>query len=251
MRGNRLYYEHGWSTPDGALNMAARYRNYDAAKSQAEYDEFYASGDFRQFPRAESAFVRALVRRYDLAAGASALDVGCGTGKYAGYLAKSDLNATGIDLSPQAIRVARERFPECTFDVGNAEQLPVPEGSFDLVFSSGLSLLNEPDLSVLRPLMEHMVSRAKPGGLIVLVKTTGLTGRQAKKNTRLDHTLGALRGLLELPGVEVLDAGATYPQAFQILGRLAFRRPISAVSKLVTRVTGVPVRACVIARRLA
>ncbi len=229
--------------------MKDRYARYDPVETREEYDRFYESGDFKQFPRAEGAFVRALARKFKLARGSTAVDVGCGTGKYASYLAGAGLEATGVDLSPQAIRVARERFPECSFEVGDAEKLPFEDASFDVVFSSGLSLLNEPDLSVLRPLMEHMVAKVRPGGHVILVKTTGLTGRRSKKNTRMDHDLAALRSLLELPDVEVLHASATYPQAFQVLGRLAFGRPITVLSKLVSRATGVPTRACIVGRR--
>ncbi len=229
--------------------MGSRYQRYDAEKTREQYDEFYQGGDFRQFPRAEQAFVKALVRRFGFEAGSKALDVGCGTGKYASYLAAAGLEATGVDLSAQAIKVAAQRFPNCTFQVADAEQLPFDDGAFDVVFSSGLSLLNEPDLSALEPLMRHMVAKARPGGHVVIVKTTGLTGRQSKKNTRMDHTLDGMRWLLEVPGCEVIHVSATYPQAFQVLGRGGFGAPITGVSRLVSRVSGIPVRACVVARR--
>jgi trans-aconitate methyltransferase len=70
------------------------------------------------------------------------LDVGCGDGKITAEIASRVKNgsAVGIDLSPEMIRFAQERFPSrtnsnLTFLAQNAEQLSV-RGPFDVIFSS-------------------------------------------------------------------------------------------------------------------
>jgi ubiquinone/menaquinone biosynthesis C-methylase UbiE len=76
------------------------------------------------------------------------LDVGCGTGE---HLAKFELmgahpeNLVGIDLMPDRIRKAKEQFPRLTFHLANAESLPFPGGSFDLIIVSTVfsSILND------------------------------------------------------------------------------------------------------------
>lgn len=59
------------------------------------------------------------------------IDLGCGTGNYALYLARNGFNVTGIDISPTAITIAEKRAEEkgihCAFLVadvlGNMEEV--------------------------------------------------------------------------------------------------------------------------------
>jgi SAM-dependent methyltransferase len=65
-----------------------------------------------------------------------ALDVGCGWGGVLGWLHEAGVPAAGlfgVDLLPASIAVARERFPDFTLRVANAERLEFDDGSFDLV----------------------------------------------------------------------------------------------------------------------
>jgi len=70
------------------------------------------------------------------AAGKEVLDVGCGTGYGTALLREVARAATGIDISAQALRWARKRYPGVTFLSMNAEALEFADGSFDFVFSS-------------------------------------------------------------------------------------------------------------------
>ena len=68
-----------------------------------------------------------------------AIDLGCGTGNYAIYLASKGLDVTGVDISPTAIRIARENAKNkgvrCDFvaaDVlGNLKDV---KGTFDFAY---------------------------------------------------------------------------------------------------------------------
>jgi ubiquinone/menaquinone biosynthesis C-methylase UbiE len=67
---------------------------------------------------------------------ARVLDVGCGSGLVLGWLhdvGVPEENLFGIDLLPNRIEAAQQRFPRFTFAVANAEDLSFPGGSFDLV----------------------------------------------------------------------------------------------------------------------
>lgn len=57
------------------------------------------------------------------------LDVGCGPGQVAGYLASLDMEVTGLDLSASMIAQARELHPEMTFVQGTFSVPPMPRGS--------------------------------------------------------------------------------------------------------------------------
>ena len=70
------------------------------------------------------------------------LDVGCGTGENAIFLAQNGFSATGIDLVQDAIRAARAkaaaRKAKVEFQVGNALSMDFANSRFDNVIDSGL-----------------------------------------------------------------------------------------------------------------
>jgi len=57
------------------------------------------------------------------------LDVGCGSGD---FLARWT-DATGIDVSPRMIELARRRAPHAALHVGRGDRLPFADGEFDAV----------------------------------------------------------------------------------------------------------------------
>jgi SAM-dependent methyltransferase len=68
--------------------------------------------------------------------GLRVLDVGCGRGGTVALLAEAcEADATGVDLSPEAIAFCHRthRHPHARFEVGDAEHLPVEDASFDAV----------------------------------------------------------------------------------------------------------------------
>ncbi|TBH20220.1 class I SAM-dependent methyltransferase [Thermus thermamylovorans] len=79
----------------------------------------------------------------------SALDLGTGTGVFAEAFARLGLFAVGVDPRADRLEVARARVPGARFLEGRAEELPFPEGSFDLAFF-GLSLHHLDPLPALR-----------------------------------------------------------------------------------------------------
>jgi SAM-dependent methyltransferase len=70
------------------------------------------------------------------------LDVGCGTGENALYLASRGYQVVGVDFSPRAIEKARrkaaDRDLEVEFRVHDALSLETLDGTFDTVVDSGL-----------------------------------------------------------------------------------------------------------------
>ncbi len=65
----------------------------------------------------------------------SVLDVGCGTGTVLSLLSEGrEVALSGIDISPEMIRVAKRNLKTgADLEVGDSEQLPWRENSFDLV----------------------------------------------------------------------------------------------------------------------
>jgi SAM-dependent methyltransferase len=124
----------------------------DFAHIAQRYDELRNTG-----PRWDE-LVDFVVREADLR-GRRALDVGCGTGRWAAALAERyGCKVWGVDRSPEMIEVARARVPEGVgLRVGAAEQLEFKDGWFERVLMSlVLQLVDRPKafgeiLRVLRP----------------------------------------------------------------------------------------------------
>ncbi len=86
---------------------------------------------------------RTLARRYEQwvtpTGPLEVLDVGCGTGQSRQIFINGALRYVGLDLSPMALAIAGNRFPESQWVVGDACALPFRSSSFDVVaFSSVL-----------------------------------------------------------------------------------------------------------------
>lgn len=103
-------------------------------------------------------------------AGATALDAGCGTGRYLAALAdRGASRLVGVDFSPEMLRRVQVRGAHCV--LGDLAALPVAPASVDVVVS-GLALNDVPDLSqvvaelarVLRPRGTLLYSVVHPRG---------------------------------------------------------------------------------------
>jgi SAM-dependent methyltransferase len=67
------------------------------------------------------------------------LEIGCGTGCDLLQFAKHDARATGVDITPAHLRLARERVAgRAGVAAGDATSLPFPDSSFDYVYSHGV-----------------------------------------------------------------------------------------------------------------
>jgi SAM-dependent methyltransferase len=80
--------------------------------------------------------------------GRTVLDVGTGTGRAAIGLARRGARVTGVDASPEMLRVARARAADAgldaTFEVGDAHRLPYPDRGFHCAVSLRV-LMHTPD----------------------------------------------------------------------------------------------------------
>lgn len=110
---------------------------------QEGWDRVYRETPLKDIPWEEgkpSEELAGLVEEGKIEPGA-VLDICCGTGTNALYLAQQGYAVSGIDISPTAVGMAREKCQNagvrCQLEVGDATRLPYPDGSFTLVFDRG------------------------------------------------------------------------------------------------------------------
>jgi len=93
------------------------------------------------------------------------LEVGCGEGTKLTNLVSENNQAYGVDISTKAVKLAKKQYPNIQFRIADAENLPFPKASFDLVFSA---FMLEHTINP-KKVVDEMIRVAKPGGKIIIL----------------------------------------------------------------------------------
>ena len=105
------------------------------ARQKATWED----GNYASFAKFMEAGAIEILNNWKIAKDLTLLDVGCGSGQTAIPAAKNGIKVTGIDIAENLILHARKRAKEAgleiRFDVGDAEDLPYANNSFDVVIS--------------------------------------------------------------------------------------------------------------------
>lgn len=146
----------------------------------------WIAGDFGEIAKAIERGARDFVTRLDLKPGMRVLDVACGTGNTAIPAARAGAEVTGIDIAPNLIEQAKARAGaegvDAVFEVGDAEELPYEDASFDVVITMfGAMFAPRPDVTA-----AELTRVCKAGGLIAMANwtPTGFAGQMFKTNAK-------------------------------------------------------------------
>lgn len=132
----------------------------------------WMAGDFGLIARGYTSGAAEFVDRLGLSPGMRVLDVACGTGNLTLPAARTGAAVTGVDIAPNLLTQARaaaaaERLP-IDFHEGDAEALPYPDASFDVVMSMfGAMFAPRPDVAA-----AELLRVCRPGGTIALATWT-------------------------------------------------------------------------------
>lgn len=140
----------------------------DLSTIKARQQKTWASGDFAVVASRIVLVSEQLADSADLRAGWRVLDVACGNGNAAIAAARSGTRAVGVDYVPDLVEDARNRAAaeglDAEFRVGDAEDLPVEDASFDAVLSV-FGAMFAPDH---RRAADEIVRACRPGGTVAL-----------------------------------------------------------------------------------
>jgi SAM-dependent methyltransferase len=119
----------------------------------------WAASEDQQVPTYEEA-----LRRVGLERGQRVLDIGCGVGTFLRLVSDRGGVPFGIDASEKLIELARGRLPGADLRVGEMEDLPYDDGSFDLVTGFNSFFFADDMVAALR----EAGRVAKPGAPVVI-----------------------------------------------------------------------------------
>lgn len=132
------------------FNMQNRQHAFDVGKKHYDFgnDMFawmlgptmnYSCGYWRNVDNlddAQNAKMELICKKLHLKPGMTILDIGCGWGSLAGYMAaKYDVEVTGISVSQEQIQYARAKYPDLRWLMDDYRSL---EGQFDRIVSVGM-----------------------------------------------------------------------------------------------------------------
>lgn len=144
--------------------------------------------------------------------GKALLDIACGTGYLLLAAARRGLRTWGIDISEEAVKLARQVSPDSTVSVGRGEDLKFPDGQFDYVTCIG-SLEHFLDMD--RGIAE-MKRVSKPDArLCILVpnsdflywKVSGQYGTEQQEINEHLLSLAEWRSFFERSGLDIITVG--------------------------------------------
>jgi SAM-dependent methyltransferase len=134
--------------------------------------------------------------------GGSVLDAGCGTGGFLAWAAASGAftRLCGVDISAEAIELARETVPSADLRVAPLDRIPFGDAEFDLVVSNDV-LQHVPEASLDTSLKE-LRRVLRPGGTL-LVRTNGDRHERRERHDWRAYDAGTLAADLRRAGFAV------------------------------------------------
>ena len=105
---------------------------------------------------------RVVKSRFQNISGLKVLDLGCGYGYYTDYFQNIGAEVLGVDGSSKMIEIAKNRYPNCSFDICDiTESFPFEDESFDLVFCNQVLM----DVESVEKVFSECYRILKPNGV--------------------------------------------------------------------------------------
>lgn len=190
---NSVAADNGASDFDAAIRLDFIKKELFMSTAQPEMEALktrlkgmWMAGDFGEVAKIIETAAEEFIARLDIKPGMRVLDVACGTGNLAIPAARAGAEVTGADIATNLLEQARARAEaeglKIQFDEGDAENLPYPDASFDLVVTMyGAMFAPRPEL-----VAAELTRVCRPGGRIAMANWTaeGFIGQMFKVTGR-------------------------------------------------------------------
>ena len=185
------------------------------------YDQHSSSfaKDWEEQP--PDADVHALLKKY-FRPGRTA-DVGCGSGRDAGWLTKNGFPTVGFEPSHGLLEEARRRHPDVQFQAAALPELEgIPAGSFSNVLCETVIMHLQP--KTIEPSVHKLLDITKPGGILYLSWRVTEGSDRRDEHGRLYTSFDPSLVLQALSGATVfLDEQLVSPSSGKAIRRLIAR----------------------------
>ena len=167
----------------------------DLAALKTKQQAMWASGDFAVIGTTLQIVGELLCEAVDVGGGERVLDVAAGNGNATLAAARRFAHVTSTDYVPALLDGGRRRAEaeglQVTFEVADAEALPYPDASFDVILST-FGVMFAPDHA---KSSSELLRVCRPGGRIGLASWTP-DGRKHLCSSRIRHPQGVTGGAI-------------------------------------------------------
>lgn len=126
------------------------------------YDAVYSAKDYA----GEAQRLKAFIAAHKRSPGNTMLDVACGTGGHIPYL-RDDFVYEGLDLDPQMLAIARERYPDVVFHQGDMVNFDLGR-QYDIVACLFSSIAYSATPAGLEQAVATLTRHLLPGGVLLV-----------------------------------------------------------------------------------
>jgi SAM-dependent methyltransferase len=184
--------------------------DHDWTPTRTAYDTVAADyAELVRLDRSETALDRALIA--DFAARVRGrgpvLDAGCGPGRLTRHLTDVGVDAIGVDLSPEMVRIARQRHPDLDVSVAGLDALPQSSGSLAGVLA-WYSVIHTPP-ALLPTVLGELLRVLRPAGWLLIAAQSGEGARHLAHAYGHDLDLTAYLYTADRLAGEVEELGGT------------------------------------------
>ena len=163
----------------------------------------------------------AMLDSVNITKGTRLLDIGCGGGGSSVLASERGAQISGLDAAEALIAIARDRVPNGDFHVGDLEELPYDDNSFDVAFASMSIMFAKNPPIALREMKRVIVSEGqitagiwgKPEDCeyrhILEAVVTAMPSPPSGRDPFALSGDGILEEMMESAGLEVIDSGET------------------------------------------
>lgn len=157
--------------------------------AQLTYLESLAESGIKGAHPGGLALTRILLRTENIRTGMRLLDVGCGTGQTAAYIAGHyPCSVTAVDINPIMLEKARRNFahhPDIVLIKADAMDLPFQKNSFDMILAESVTVFTR----IAKSLREYY-RVLKPGGILLAIEATALSPLSCDETAIFKRVLG-------------------------------------------------------------